>query len=158
MKSWLRKGMLAAAIALPALTGMQISAFAQSAKAQRGIEGVWDVRVTVVHCDTGKAILTARAIVRYIDGGSFAEITADSLHSAGLGTWRHLGGRNYTAVDRFFVFKADGSFAGTQETMREIELGTNADEYTGTATSAFFNPADQVISTGCATSTATRLE
>jgi len=58
----------------------------------------------------------------------------------------------------FFVFKADGSFAGTQETMREIELGTNADEYTGTATSAFFNPADQLVSTGCATSTATRLE
>jgi hypothetical protein len=75
-----------------------------------------------------------------------------------LGTWRHLRARNYTAVDRFFVFKADGSFAGTQETTRDIELGANADEYTGTATSAFFNPADQLVSPGCATSTATRLE
>jgi hypothetical protein len=158
MKSWLSKGMLAATIALPALSGMQISAFAQPAQEQQGIEGVWDVRVTVVQCDTGVAIHTARAIVRYIDGGSFAEITANPLNSAGLGTWRHLRGRNYTAVDRFFAFKADGSFAGTQETTRDIELATNADEYTGTATSEFFNAADQVISTGCATSTATRLE
>jgi hypothetical protein len=158
MKSWLWKGMLAATIALPALSSMQIPAFAQPAQEQQGIEGVWDVRVTVVQCDTGIAIHTARAIVRYIDGGSFAEIIANSLESAGLGTWRHLRGKNYTAVDRFFVFKADGSFAGTQETMRDIELSTNADEYTGTATSEFFNPADQVISTGCATSTATRLE
>jgi ATP-dependent DNA ligase len=58
----------------------------------------------------------------------------------------------------FETLKADGSFAGTQETTRDIELATNADEYTGTATSEFFNAADQVISTGCATSTATRLE
>ena len=158
MKSWLSKGMLAATIALPALSGMQISAFAQPAQEQQGIEGVWDVRVTVVQCDTGVAIHTARAIVRYIDGGSFAEIIADSLESAGSGTWRHQRGRNYTAVDRFFVFKADGSFAGTQETARDIELNTNADEYTGTATSEFFNAADQLVSTGCATSTATRLE
>jgi hypothetical protein len=115
------------------------------------------VRITVVQCDTGKAILTGRAILRYIDGGSFAEISDNFLHSAGLGTWRHLRGRNYTAVDRFLVFNADGSFAGTQETTRDIEL-SSADEYTATATFEFFDPADQLIRSGCATSTATRLE
>jgi hypothetical protein len=70
----------------------------------------------------------------------------------------HLRGRNYTAVNRFFVFKADGSFAGTQETTRDIELSSSADEYTATATFEFFDAADQLIRTGCATSTATRLE
>ena len=73
------------------------------AEKQQGIEGVWDVRITVVQCDTRAAIFTGRAILRYIDGGSFAEISDNFLHSAGLGTWRHLRGRNYTAVDRFFV-------------------------------------------------------
>jgi hypothetical protein len=158
MKSWLRKGMLAAAIILPALSGTQISAFAQSAQKQEGIEGVWDVRITVVQCDTGNAIFTGRAILRFSDGGSLASITDNFLHSATLGTWRHLRGQNYTAVDRFFVFNADGSFAGSQETTREIELSRNDDEYTATATFETFDAADQLIRSGCATSTATRLE
>jgi len=128
------------------------------AEKQQGIEGVWDVRITVVQCDTRAAIFTGRAILRYIDGGSFAEISDNFLHSAGLGTWRHLRGRNYSAVDRFFVFNANGTFAGTQETTRDIELSRNTDEYTATATSEFFDPADHLIRSGCATSTATRLE
>jgi hypothetical protein len=157
MKSWLWKGMLAATIALPALSGMQISVFAQPAQEQQGIEGVWDVRITVVQCDTGQAILTGRAMLMYIDGGRLTSVGDNFLHSASLGTWQHLRGRNYTAVDRFFVFNADGSFAGTQETTRDIEL-SSADEYTATVTFEFFNPADQLIRSGCATSTATRIE
>jgi hypothetical protein len=45
-----------------ALTVTQVSAFAQSAQKQQGIEGVWDVRITVVQCDTGKAIGTEAAL------------------------------------------------------------------------------------------------
>jgi hypothetical protein len=140
------------------LTATQISVFAQSAQKQRGIEGVWDVRITIVHCDTGASIFTGRAILMFIDGGSLTSVTDNSLHSSSLGTWRHLQGRNYTAVDRFFVFKADGSFAGTQETTRDIELNRSADEYTATVTFEFFDPADQSANKGCATATATRFE
>jgi hypothetical protein len=141
-----------------ALTVTQISAFAQPAQKRQGIEGVWDVRVTVVQCDTGKAILTGRAILMFSDGGGFTEITDNHLHPTGLGTWRHLGGRSYTAVDNNFMYNADGSLAGTIVVNRDIELNANSDEYTATATSEIFNTADQLISTGCATSTATRLE
>ena len=163
MKRLLCRGVLAAAIALPALSGTQIPAFAQSAQEQRGrehqgIKGVWDVRITVVQCGTGKAILTGRAMLMYIDGGMLTSVGDNFLHSASLGTWRHIRGRNYTAVDRFFVFSADDSFAGTQETTRDIELSSSADEYTATVTFEFFDPADQLIRSGCATSTATRLE
>jgi hypothetical protein len=163
MKRWLCRGVLAAAIALPALSGTQIPALAQFAQEQRGqehqgIKGVWDVRITIIQCDTGKTILTGRAMIMYIDGGRLTSVGDNFLHSASLGMWRHLRGRNYTAVDRFFVFNADGSFAGTQETARDIELSSTADEYTAAATFEFFDPADQLIRTGCATSTATRLE
>jgi len=116
------------------------------------------VRITVVQCDTGKAIGTGRAILMFINGGGLTDINPDFLRTASLGAWLHLRGRNYTAVNRFFVFKADGSFAGTQETTRDIELSSSADEYTATATFEFFDAADQLIRTGCATSTATRLE
>ena len=135
-----------------ALTVTQISVFAQSAQKQRGIEGVWDVRITIVNCDTGKPLLTGRAILMYIEGGSLTDIGDNFLHSASLGRWRHLRGPNYTAVQRFFVFKADGSFAGTQETTLDIELKTKADEYTATATFELFDPADQLVNKGCATS------
>jgi hypothetical protein len=141
-----------------ALTVTQVSAFAQSAQKQQGIEGVWDVRITVVQCDSGKAIGTGRAILMFINGGGLTDINPDFLRTASLGAWRHLRGRNYTAVNRFFVFKADGSFAGTQATTTDINLSRNADEYAATATFEFSDPADQLISSGCATSTATRFE
>jgi hypothetical protein len=94
----------------------------------------------------------------FSDGGGLTEISDTPLHSAGLGTWRHLRGRSYTAVDNTFFYNADGSLAGTQVVTRDIELSGNADEYTATATFEFFDPADKLIRTGCATSTATRLE
>jgi hypothetical protein len=140
-----------------ALTVTQVSALAESAQKQQGIEGVWDVRITVVQCDTGKTILTGRAVLSFSEGGTLTDISDNFLHSASLGTWHHIREQNYTAVQRFFVFKADGSFAGTQETTLDIELSKKADEYTATATFEMFDPTDQLISSGCATSTATRL-
>jgi hypothetical protein len=149
-------GMALATVLTLAVT--QVSAFAQSVQKQQGIEGVWDVRITVVQCDTGATLLTGRAMLMFIDGGSLTSVGDNFLHSTSLGTWRHLLGRNYTAVDRFFVFNVDGSFAGTQKTTRDIELSRSADEYTATVTFEFFDPADQLIRSGCATSTATRFE
>jgi hypothetical protein len=141
------------------LTVAPISAFAQSAQEQRGIEGVWDARISVVQCDTGKVISTGgRAMLMFINGGGLTVINPDFRRTTSLGTWRHLRGRNYTAVNRFFTFNADDSFAGTQATTVDIDLSSNADEYTATATFEFFDPADQLIRAGCATSTATRLE
>ena len=136
----------------------EISAFAQSARKQQGIEGVWDVRITLVQCDTGQAISTGRALNMFIDNGTLTVTDTNFLHGAALGTWRRLHGRSYTAVHRYFVFKADGSLAGMNAVTRDIELSRNADEFTATVTSETFNPADQLISTGCATATATRLE
>jgi hypothetical protein len=132
----------------------EISAFAQSARKQQGIEGVWDARIINVDCDTGAAISITHAILMFSDGGSLTLITPDFVHSAGLGTWRRLRGPNYTAVTRFFEFNEDGSFAGTRVTTRDVTLSGNADEFTTTATDEFFNPADQLVSKGCGTATA----
>ncbi len=159
MKSWLWKVMLASAIVLPALSGaVGEAAQEQKGQEQQGIEGVWDVQVTVVQCDTGKALLTGRAVLMFSDGGGLTEISDTPLHSAGLGMWRHLRAQSYTAVDNTFFYNTDGSLAGTQVVTRDIELSGNADEYTATATFEFFDPADKLIRSGCATSTATRLE
>ena len=155
MRGSLWKGMLAAAVFLPVLGGAAMAA--QDERKKDPIEGVWDVRVTNVQCDTGAAISTTRGFLMYGPGGRLTSVTINFLASPTLGTWRHLRGQSYTATDIHFFFNADGSLGGSAQVTREIELSTNANEYTNTATFEVFNTSDQVISTGCATGTATRL-
>ena len=161
MKAWFWKGMLAAAISFSLLSGsIGKAAQQQQGQEQRGIEGVWDIIVTGVSCATGAPLFTGRVIHMFIDGGTMTEIADRSNRSAGLGTWRHLGGRNYSAVHEFIEYSAFGpnTFNGTAVVAREIELSKNGDEFTATATSKIFDKNDNLINTGCATSTATRFE
>ena len=82
----------------------QTSSLAESAQKHQGIEGVWDATITMVRCDTGAAIGTGHAILMFIAGGSLTDITPDFVHSAGLGTWRHLRGQNYTLYSNRQIF------------------------------------------------------
>ena len=92
------------------------------------------------------------------DGGTLTEIADRANRSAGLGTWRHLGGRSYTALEKFIDYNAAGGFSGTEIITREIVLNKNTDEYTAIATTEVYDAADHLIRTGCATATATRFE
>ena len=141
----------------------QISVSAQSAQEQRGKEqerlvGVWDVSLTGRSCATGAALSTGRVIHMFTDGGTMTEIAERANRSAGLGTWRHLGGRSYATHHKFIEYSAAGSFNGTTVLTREIELSANADDFTATTTTEVFNAAGQLINTVCATATATRFE
>jgi hypothetical protein len=163
MKNWLRKGVLAAAMVLPALSGTQIPVFAQSAQEhreqeQQGLEGVWDISITVRSCATGAALGTGRVIHMFIDGGTYTEIADRENRSAGLGTWRHLGGRSYATRHKSIEYSTTGTFNGTTVITREIELSKTGDEFTATTTFENFDVNDQLFNTGCATSTATRFE
>jgi len=161
MKTWLSKGMLAAVISFPLLSGSAGQAEQQQqGREQRGIEGVWDIIVTGVSCATGAPLFTGRIIHMFSDGGTMTEIADRSNRSAGLGTWRHLGGRSYSTLSKFIEYSAFGpnTFNGTAVVSREIELSKNGDEFTATATSEIFDKNDNLIATGCATSTATRFE
>jgi hypothetical protein len=161
MKTWFSKGMLAAAVSFLLLNGWTGQAAQQQKKQeQRSIEGVWDVSVTGVSCATGAPIFTDPhgATLMFIDGGTLTEIADRANRSAGLGTWRHLGGRSYTTLEKWFEYTASGTFNGTTVITREIEISRDADEYTATATSQVYDAMGQLINTGCATATATRFE
>ena len=151
------------ALATTLALATQNSVLAQSGQEQRGkeqqpLEGVWDISITIRSCTTGAALATGRAIQIFIDGGTMTEIADRSNRSAGLGTWRHLGGRNYATHHKFIEYSVAGSFNGTTVLTREIELSANADDFTATTTTEVFNAAGQLINTVCATSTATRFE
>jgi hypothetical protein len=138
-----------------------ISVLAQSGQEQRGkeqqpLEGVWDISITVQSCTTGAVLATGRAIQVFSDGGTMTEIADRANRSAGLGTWRHLGGRSYSTLHKSIEYSAAGTFNGTTVLTREIELSKTGDEFTATTTFENFDANDQLFNTGCATSTATR--
>src|SRR5229473_3566074 len=127
MRSRLRDGVFAAAIIVLALSGAHISVLAQSGQEQRGkeqqpLEGVWDISITVRSCTTDAVLATGRAIQVFSDGGTLTEIGDRSNRSAGLGTWRHLGGRSYSTRHKLIEYSAAGKFNGTTVLTREIEL------------------------------------
>lgn len=123
--------------------------------------GTWDIRVTQRNCETGASIKTLRAMNTFACGGTLIETGAratPNLSSLGHGTWRHIGGQNYSAVLRFFRFSKDGTIAEMQKITRHIELSDDGKEFTGTASLEVFDAGDSLIRTHCATETARRLE
>ena len=164
VKSSLWKGMLAAAVFLPALgsaAAQDQQGPAQQGQQQRSIVGVWDVSITIVSCTTGAPLgTTGSAMVMFNDGGTVTEVSGNSNQSTGLGTWRHLGGSRYSSLSKFLLYSTFGPAAinGTQVLTREIELNKTADEYTNTATAKTYDTSGNLINTVCVTATATRFK
>jgi len=156
MENRRRKAVLAAAVFLAALSGA--AAQEQQGQEHQPLEGVWDISVTVRSCTTGAVLATGRVIQMFSDGGTMTEIADRSNRSAGLGTWRHLGGRSYSTLHKSIEYSAAGTFNGTTVITRELELSKTGDEFTATTTFENFDANDQLFNTGCATSTATRFE
>ncbi len=132
----------------------------QSSANARKIEGVWEAQVTIRDCQTGDPIITFRAMVMYIRGGSLM-VTGNTPPTAtgpGFGRWQHLGGRHYYSTFRFFQYNPDGSFAGLQRVTRRTTLSRGGDAFTTTASGEIFDANDNLIGSGCATETAKRVE
>jgi hypothetical protein len=123
--------------------------------------GTWDVRVTLRHCETGDSIKTLRAMNTFACGGTLIETGARATPNVSHfshGTWRHIGGQNYSAVLRFFRFDNEGAIAEMQKTTRHIELSEDGNEFTSTGSLEVFDAGDNLIETHCATEAAKRLE
>src|SRR5436190_14455444 len=150
-----------AGIALSTMVGVtlaQASLSAHDEQDRQGIEGVWDVSVTIRQCDTGTPVVAIHAMNMFIQGGTLTETSNDLLRSSSLGTWRRVSRHGYTAVFRFFTFNADGSFAGRNKITRTIKLSADANRFTANAVFEVLDVNDNLVASGCATETARRLE
>jgi len=76
----------------------------------------------------------------------------------GQGVWSHEVGRQYYAAFRFLNFNPDRTFAGTNVVRSAISLGPGGNEYTSSDTIEILDANGNVVSTGCATTAATRFE
>ena len=163
MKNTFVKSMGGTALALLLIGGAQMLVFGQSSeKEERSIEGAWRTTVTIRNCQTGAPVTTFQGLQTFNKGGTLAETTsgsAPSLRTPGHGVWSRVeGAQNYSFAFVYDRFNADGTYAGSQTVRGAATLGTSGDELTVVATSEIFNPAGQLIATGCSSATATRFE
>jgi hypothetical protein len=125
---------------------------------RHGIEGLWDVTATVRDCQTGAVIRQVRGITMFIQDGSMTQIAANLLRSSAEGTWRHTEADNFTESFWFFRYNPDGSVASTANVTHTIELSRDGTQFTSSGVVRDFGANKNLISTACATETATRLQ
>jgi hypothetical protein len=133
----------------------QVSLFAD-----HGLEGVWDVVVTIRDA-AGNPVRSFRAMNMYIHGGQFEEFgvgTPPGQRGLGMGLWQSDGKGRYSAVLEFFRFNADGTFAGTQKVKRTLELNSKEDSFSSIAEIQILDINGQLIQSGFATETAIRFK
>lgn len=123
-----------------------------------GIEGVWSSNVTIRDCQSGDVIRSVRALNLFIHDGSLTETAVNVLRTPSVGTWRHLEGHTFTSTFTFFRYNLDGTFASRAKVTRTIKLREDGGEFTTTGTVEDFDANNVLISTACATETATRPE
>lgn len=130
-------------------------------KGARGLEGVWNVQVTRLNCETGEVIGTAIAVLTYAQGGTMIDWgtgNPPSRRSVGQGFWEHVSGRNFVSGFQFFRYNADGTLAGKQIVRAQNELSDDGSTLTNVAAAELLDLNGNVIANNCSTAIATRFE
>ena len=144
-----------------ALAGMGARLQASDDKAQvRAIEGVWKAVVSIRDCQSQAEIFTFPTMEIYIRGGSLLleNSSTPASRSTGMGTWQHAGGRDYTAVFRFFAYNPDGSLFGVLRASTTTRLNAAGAAFTDSGTFEVSDLNGTVIQQGCGTKQGTRLQ
>jgi hypothetical protein len=142
-----------AAIAI-AFTGSQTMLQAQE---KHGLEGTWDINVTVVNCQSGALIRTVRSLQMFSHDGSVTDTANTYLRGSGLGSWAHADANNYVANFWFFRYNPDGTFKSIAAGLNKYELSGDGSHFTVTGTITDYDATGNVISVGCVTQAARRL-
>ncbi len=128
---------------------------------ERSLVGSWNVQASIRDCHTGTVLVTFPAMLTFNQGGTMQETANDAaplLRLPGHGVWRHHNGRRYSLAFQFFRFKPDGTFDGRNIIRSDVSFGQSGNRYTTTDTVEVLAANGDLITTACATSTATRFE
>lgn len=131
----------------------------------RKFPGTWNVTLMFpvctppCSCPGGVPNIPIPALHTYSSDGSILEAGGFILfRGPGMGSWEYIGNGQFDSRFKFFVFKPDGTRAGSEVVTNHITL-TGPDSFQANATFDFFNPAGSVVAQGCPINeTATRLD
>ncbi|MFI5094291.1 MAG: hypothetical protein WCE50_00005 [Candidatus Acidiferrum sp.] len=129
------------------------------------LEGTWVVTVTQQVCPNGPAVAPPfKSLLTFNQGGTMTETTTNPMivppvfRGPGHGVWSHTGAHTFSADTLAFI-TVNGALVKTQKISQTIEIGDNPDQFTTTEASVqFFDPAGNLLVSGCATATGQRFE
>ena len=127
----------------------------------RKLEGVWNLTVTRLDCQTGAALGSGPAIITFVRGGTmhdFGSGRPPATRSAGYGVWNYQSNQRYTDAFQFFIYNADGTLAGKQVVREQIVLSRGGNNLTNTAQSQILDTNGNVTATRCSSAIGTRFE
>jgi hypothetical protein len=146
------------------ILGSAFTARAESEGSQNGLEGTWQLNVTVFTDCSGQQtpLRTFKAVGAFSKGGTLTLTTAGQLPSAattGLGVWRHTSGHDYTAVSEAFLFSSPVVFLPPNilRLTRVIEI-VDDDTFTDRIAQEIRDLNDNVLMTGCGATVAHRFK
>ena len=139
--------------------GGSAEAAVASADAVDPIEGVWDSTVTNKDCTSGAVLRAFKGVSSFQRGGALVADNSAPVPSRGigLGTWKAVSGRDYTATFRFMRFNPDGSLAGTQTVVRTLALSADGNAISGTIAAQQFDTTGAPTLAICASEAGTRI-
>jgi hypothetical protein len=135
--------------------------FDKTENANKGIIGVWELRIDFRNCDTGEILRTRPGLISFLSDGVMHEFGTGSApleRSEAQGIWRRETRGNFTSTAKFFRFAVDGSLAGSAKLYREIELGEDGNSLEINVRSEIYDAGGMFVARGCATETGTRFE
>jgi hypothetical protein len=121
------------------------------------LSGTWRVDVTLTDCQSGipLPIPHSPTLNTFLGNGSLLSALGRSDASAGHGRWKRTGRKTFEARLQIFRFAADGTYIGTSEVTRHIQLVT-PDTFTAATTVELFDVQGKPAGSGCATESAER--
>ena len=129
------------------------------------LHGVWAVTISPRNCATNQPLPApaVRTLLTFHGDGTSTESVSSVGFAAGQraighGTWRHVGGTTFVERTVAMILFDGGMFqAGWQLITRTITM-TDANNYTSSGPSDFYNLNRQLYFTACATSVGERVQ
>jgi len=126
---------------------------------QHTLEGVWNVSVSVTDCNTGAIIRTVHSLQAYHHDGTIVETANTASRGMSVGVWEAAGdGQTYNDSFYFYRYTSTGTFLSLAHGTDTITLSSDGTQYTSTGNVHDYDANGNLLSVGCVTHTASRLE
>jgi hypothetical protein len=143
-------------LSIALLGGAVATADADTAK----LVGTWKAQVHFVDCVSDQAMgQPFSSLGTYYADGNATEVpsSAPTARSASFGTWAKTGKRTYAAYSEFWLYDANGFYAGYQVLNRMLDVAKDGQTFDVRATTSRYDSDNVLLGSGCAAGTGERL-
>ena len=143
-------------VSIALLGGAVATAEADTAK----LVGTWKAQVHFVDCASDQALGEPfSALGTYYADGNATEVPSSgpATRSPSFGTWAKAGKRTYAVYSQFWLYDANGFYAGYQVLNRMLEVAKDGQTFDVQATTSRYDSDGVLLGSGCAAGSGERL-